>query len=100
MERHAELPAALYAHTVTVLFPTSRGIDADHDVVPVAVPWPPVDVVHWTDVVLLLAVPLTVMAAMDTETIEDPGEEIAMLGGPALALVPLPVLLGALGPLV
>jgi hypothetical protein len=48
---------------------------ADHDVVPVAVPAAPVDVVHSTDdtATLSLAVPLTVMVAEEEETIEEPG---------------------------
>jgi hypothetical protein len=90
IERHAELPAALYARTVTVLFPTSKGIDVDQVVVPVAVPWPPVDVVHCTEVVLLFAVPLTAIVEAETETIVEAGETMLRVGGAVLA--PLEVL--------
>lgn len=96
--RHAELPAASNALTVTVLLPTSSGTVADQDVVPLAVPAPPVDVVHCTDETpaLSLAVPLTEILAEETETTEEPGETIVRVGGtvsePEGGAEPLPVL--------
>ena len=46
---------------VTTLSPTSTGIAADQEVVPVAVPAPPVEAVHFTEATptLSAAVPLT-----------------------------------------
>jgi hypothetical protein len=64
--RHEELPAASKAFTVTVLLPTNRGITADQEVVPVAAPVLPVEVVQFTDATptLSLAVPLIDMVAV------------------------------------
>ena len=92
--RQEELPAASYARTVTVLLPTSSGTDADHETVPVAVPAPPVDVVHATDATptLSLAVPLMVSAAAELDTIDEPGETIVMVGGTVSVLETVPVL--------
>jgi hypothetical protein len=101
------LPAVLYARTVTVLFPTNKGITADHDVVPVAVPELPVDVVHCTEVTPSPAVPLKEIFAAEVDTIVEAGEVIEIVGGavvdpdpdpgfvltvPAPPVVPVPVL--------
>ena len=68
---------------MTVLFPISRGTEADQDVVPVAVPEAPVEVLHWTDMTptLSLAVPLIEIVAEEADTIEEPGETICRVGG-------------------
>ena len=87
--RQEELPAASYARIVTTLLPTSRGTVADHCVVPVAVPEPPVEVLHATAVTptLSLAVPLTAMEAEEVATIVNPGETILSDGGVVFPLV-------------
>jgi hypothetical protein len=63
--------------------PTNSVMEADHCVVPDAVPAPPVDVVHVTEVTptLSIAVPLKVMADEATETMVEPGERIVSDGG-------------------
>ena len=92
---HDEFPAASYARTVTVLFPTSSGTTADHEVVPLAVPDPPVEVLHCTEETptLSLAIPLKEIVADAVETIEKPGETIVTAGAKvsAPADVPVPV---------
>ena len=80
---------------MTVLLPTRSGIAADQESVPVAVPAPPVEVVHCTEetATLSLAVPLTAMVAEEAEAIEEPGETIVRVGGTVSgpAAVPVPV---------
>jgi hypothetical protein len=68
---------------VTTFEPTSRGIDADQLVVPLAVPDCPVFVDHMTDVTptLSLAVPLNAIVADDVETEVAPGDAIVNEGG-------------------
>jgi hypothetical protein len=94
------LPAASYARTVTTLSPTNNGIVADHAVVPLAVPEPPVDVVQVTreTATLSAAVPLTEIVADDVETMVEPGLTILSVGGTVSAplVVPVPVLLALL----
>ena len=65
MERQVEFPAESYARIVIALSPTNRGIDADHAVVPLAIPALPVDVVHFTEATatLSLDVPLIEIVA-------------------------------------
>src|SRR4051794_15420701 len=93
--RQAEFPAASYARTVTTFVPTSSGTIADQDVVPIAAPEPPVDVVHLTAVIptLSLATPLKAMDAAPVEAIEEPGVLICSDG----AEVSTGVGLGAVG---
>jgi hypothetical protein len=68
---------------VTTLVPTSKGIVADHCVVPEATPDAPVEVVHFTAVTptLSVAVPLKTIVPEYAEAMLDPGERIANDGG-------------------
>jgi hypothetical protein len=68
---------------VTTLVPTSNGIDAVHCAVPEAVPAPPVEVDHRTEVtpVLSLAVPLNKIEADEAETMLPAGDAMAIEGG-------------------
>jgi len=79
-ERHA-WPAALNAFTVIVFVPGINGTFADHVAVPVAVPPPPVELLHVTLVVFADAVPLTIIVAAEVETMVKPGEVIFRAGG-------------------
>ena len=47
--RQEEFPALSYALMVIALSPTNSGIAADHEVVPLATPALPVEVVHFTE---------------------------------------------------
>jgi hypothetical protein len=84
----AEFPTASYARTITTLSPVTRGTCADQLVVPAAVPEPPVDVDHVTEVTpeLSAAVPVTVRDAAVVLRIVEAGEVIRSDGGVGLAL--------------
>ena len=69
------------AFTVMVFVPVIKPTAADHAVVPLAVPDPPVELFQVTDVVPADAVPLTVMLSADVETIVKPGDVICSAGG-------------------
>lgn len=62
--------------------PTNKGIAADHVLVPEAVPEPPVEVVHLTDVTATLseAVPLNAMDAAEVDAIVRDGALICIVG--------------------
>ena len=68
--------------------PVTRGTCADQLVVPAAVPEPPVDVDHVTEVIpkLSAAVPITVRDAAVALMMVDAGEVIRSDGGVGLAL--------------
>ena len=55
---------------------------ADHAVVPVAVPAPPVDVFHWMDATptLSLALPLIAIVVAAVDVIDEPGVTIVSTG--------------------
>ena len=82
MERQPELPAASKARTVTTLVPVRSGTDALQDRVPVAVPAPPVEVVHFTLVTptLSAANPLSVIAGDVVDAMLNPGDRICSVG--------------------
>jgi hypothetical protein len=83
-ERQATLPAPSLARIVIVFVPTSRGIGGVFQVVvPVAVPEPPVELVHVTEVTPTLsdAVPEKTMVAEDATTLVLAGERMARVGG-------------------
>ncbi len=75
-----------------VFVPTSKGTEADQEVVPPAVPEPPVDVAHPTDTTPTLspAVPLIEIVAALVETIEEPGEIMLTVGGTVSVALPAP----------
>jgi hypothetical protein len=66
-----------------LLVPVISGTVADQFAVPPAVPEPPVELVHVTDVTSLDAVPAIAMLSADVETIVKPGVVILRLGGAA-----------------
>jgi len=83
-ERQATLPAASLARIVTVFVPTSRGIGGVFQVVvPVAMPDPPVELVHVTEATPTLsdAVPEKTMVAEDATTLVLAGDRMARVGG-------------------
>jgi hypothetical protein len=88
MALQAEFPAASCARTITTLSPATRGTCADQLVVPAAVPEPPVDVDHVTEVTpeLSAAVPVTVRNAAVVLRMVEAGEVIRSEGGVGLAL--------------
>jgi hypothetical protein len=79
--RQEKLPAASYARTVITVFPTRRGTEADHAVVPDAKPVSRFDVLHRTEAALGAAVPLTVRLAAAVATMVAAGAVIASDGG-------------------
>lgn len=93
--RHPEFPAASYARIVTMFEPTSRGIDADQLVVPLAAPDCPIFVDHATEVTptLSLAVPLNAIVAEDVEIEVAPGDATVNVGG----VVSVPAVGGVVG---
>jgi hypothetical protein len=76
-------PAASVARMSTVFEPTSNGIVADHAVVPLALPAPPVFVDHVTAVTptLSLAVPVKTIDDAEVEIDDDEGDAIVSEGG-------------------
>jgi hypothetical protein len=82
--RQAKAPDALYAFTVMVFVPTSKGMAGMlHCSVPVALPAAPVELDHVSDVTPAVAVPLNAMVAADVETMVIAGEAMVSDGGPA-----------------
>src|SRR5579871_505100 len=88
-------PAASKARMVTWFDPVRSGIDADHAVVPAAVPEEPVFVNHVTLVTLTLseAVPENFREADALEIVLPPGDVMVRVG----AVVSLPPEVGAAG---
>lgn len=80
--RQPIFPAASEARTITVLFPISNGIEADHAVVPDAAPDVPKFVAQETCVTLMLslAVPPMVTDAAVVDIVPVEGEVIVRLG--------------------
>ena len=68
---------------MTTLVPVSSGTDALQDTVPVAVPAPPVEVVHFTLATPTLSAlsPLSVIVGEVVDTMLNPGERICSVGG-------------------
>lgn len=71
------------ARTVMLLVPDTSGTVADQLAVPLAVPDPPVELDHVTEVTSPDAVPAMVIEAAEVDTIVNPGEVIFKAGGPA-----------------
>jgi hypothetical protein len=83
-DRHATFPAASLARIVIVFVPTNSGMGAVFQlVVPVAVPEPPVELVHVTVVTPALseAVPVKTTVAADVATFVPAGDMIVSVGG-------------------
>ena len=68
---------------MTTLVPTSRGIFADQETVPAAVPASPVELVHLTAVTATLSLAVPLMAIVDAvvDTMVNPGDWISSAGG-------------------
>lgn len=82
-ERQATLPAASLARIVIVFVPISKGIGGVFQVVvPVAMPEPPVELLHVTEATPTLsdAVPEKTMVAEEAATLVPDGDRIARLG--------------------
>ena len=65
------------------LVPTNRGIFADQEAVPAAVPASPVELVHLTAVTATLSLAVPLMAIVDAvvDTMVNPGDWISSAGG-------------------
>ena len=85
-------PAASAARTVTELFPTRSGTEADQVVVPEATPAEPKLVAQETSATptLSLAVPAMMAEAPVVDSVPDAGEVMVKLGGVVSVLPPVP----------
>ena len=92
-----EFPAPSHAATVMMLVPVCKGTDADHDVVPEAVPVPPAESHQVTLVTPTLSTVVPLNVSGDDETVAC-GLMIEILGGVTSALVVAVATLVALDP--